>query len=673
VPRAPAAPAAPETARAAGGRWPWVAAASLILATTAGLAWVALRAHPIGDYFTESDFYEYARGAEALRHGTFDPARYGTIGPVYELALAAAGLVTAHVFRFATLFSALAAGAVLACWFAIAARRAGPVAGLWAAALLAANPVFFRYGYSATTDLPALAMQAFAAAALFAGRRPRPLAAGLAAGLAILTRYTSAFLVPLALVVLAARGGGRRGRLLAYALGLALSLGPWTLYSLSRGHVPGEGLVRNRAFYASDSATRNRQDLPSDATVPAAAGEPLPRVLARRVAEHAARDAKELLGWPCAALAAAGLVLALRPRAWGATGAWPVALYGGGGFVMLLAGFYSDRYSLTIAPAYTAAAGLALAALHEGRRLRPAGAVLATLVALAVVGDSARRSRDLQVFVRSQLPVEALAAADYVRGLHREDVGVLARKAAVPHFSGARYVPFPKVRDLAQLARAARDARATHVYFSWYEGELRPEFWYLLDSTSHVPGLRPVFTTAHNPSILYEIAPGFGAAPAWDADTTERRIHELRGCVRVLGEAESYDAQRRLGIHAAHRMDWGPALDHFGAMTRGRPSRSEGWTLGGYALLGRGQPDQARAWFARALALDAGDALARAGLGLADWRLGRAEAAAAELRPEIARVRDAAVLRGLAAWYGAHADPGAAADCARQLAALGAR
>src|SRR5262249_2642783 len=132
---------------------------------------IAQGPHPIGDYYAESDFYGgYAGGAQLIQHGRLDPARYGVVGPVYEIALAAVGWLTPNLFIAATAISILSAVAVLLLWFMVLRKLAGDGAALTVAALLAVNATFFRYGYSVTTDMLALALAAAALAAVILPR-----------------------------------------------------------------------------------------------------------------------------------------------------------------------------------------------------------------------------------------------------------------------------------------------------------------------------------------------------------------------------------------------------------------------------------------------------------------------------------------------------------------------
>src|SRR5947209_2421539 len=106
-----------------GERWASPAAWSVITAFGATLLWIAVALHPVGDYYTESDFYGgYASGARAIQHGIVDPSRYPVVGPGYEFALALLGLAGSDLFTVGKLLSVACATATLALWFVLLRR-----------------------------------------------------------------------------------------------------------------------------------------------------------------------------------------------------------------------------------------------------------------------------------------------------------------------------------------------------------------------------------------------------------------------------------------------------------------------------------------------------------------------------------------------------------------------
>jgi 4-amino-4-deoxy-L-arabinose transferase-like glycosyltransferase len=300
------APAALDPAHARGFEWATLAVVAVLALV---LAAIALGPHRVGDYFTETDFYgAYAEGARAIQHGRLDPSRYGVIGPLYEVVLALAGFVIRDLLTAAELISVACTTLAVWLWARLLAARVDARLGLAAAAFLAVNPTLLRYGFSATTDALALALQAACLLVLLTrGGGRAAAAAGLLGALAFLTRYNAIVLLPAGLVAILAGGTRfeRRGAAaLAFAAGFAAPVLPWIAFSLANGGSFASQLHHNIAY---DVFARGRgitwdgyqSDLQSQFH---SLGDVLARdpgaVIARQfanVGEHLARDARELL------------------------------------------------------------------------------------------------------------------------------------------------------------------------------------------------------------------------------------------------------------------------------------------------------------------------------------------------------------------------------------------
>src|SRR5206468_1912460 len=82
-------------------------------------------------YYTETDFYGgYAPGARLIQLGRIDPARYGVVGPVYDMFLALVDCLTRNPFVAASAISIVSAVSALLLWFALLRRRIGAVPAL---------------------------------------------------------------------------------------------------------------------------------------------------------------------------------------------------------------------------------------------------------------------------------------------------------------------------------------------------------------------------------------------------------------------------------------------------------------------------------------------------------------------------------------------------------------
>src|SRR5689334_21054688 len=256
--RAPKAPRATAAARP-GEPWADRAPAALrpliVLLFALTVIPVLLWLHPVGDYFTETDFYGgYAPGVRALLAHGLDPARYGVVGPVYELVLGLLSLLPVELYRLAQ-FLSLAATAGFALLFSgWIERRFGRGAGWITALLVVTNPTVFRYAYTASTDALFAFVLVLAFTLAFPARptRTSSLLAGLVAGIATLTRYTGIAFVPLGLLAPWWPGRTPVGRPLAacgaFLAGVLLVFAPWWAFTAARGAPPALRFYHNLAY-----------------------------------------------------------------------------------------------------------------------------------------------------------------------------------------------------------------------------------------------------------------------------------------------------------------------------------------------------------------------------------------------------------------------------------------
>ena len=637
---------------------PW----AILIAFAAGVGWIAFAGHTVGDYSAESDFYGgYAEGARLVQRGVLDPQRYIVVGPIYESALALWGRLSGDLFLGAELISLVSAIATLGLWFAMVRRLAGAAAGAWTLAVLATNPSFARYAYTASTDMLALFLQSASLFAMLAARGAlAPWVAGALAGLATLTRYSGIYLLAGTWFVSgmpsATRPAGRAAG--AFLAGFLLVVGPWLAYSLASGVVPGEQLVRGYSFYSNSGGSRFSQESVrrlAEAPRPhAALGEVVTADpgaflagLLRAVPGHLEGDARELLGWPVAAvLLIGGLSLA---RSTAAKRLLPISILGVCAFATLLPAFHSHRYSLTLAPFYaTAGAGLALWPLGAGG-LR-VGPFLGRVVGVAAIAVALISNVRLQREALRRQPREVIEAGRSLAAMASPGDRVMSRKGHIGYYSGLDVVPFPRFRTLRELAAHARAQGADFLYYSWYETQLRPEFRYLLDTTATVPGLSIVSVPAAGPAVVYRIGPDFGRPPEWIADDFARSIHEARAMVRVGGASVAPEHHRVLALAALLDRRWEEALEHATAAAAAAPDDALAHTFRGEALRHLDRNDDARAAFSRAIALDPSEPAAAIGLGRVEradgnwdraarwWRTAAGVTGDTELLAEISRL-----------------------------------
>jgi dolichyl-phosphate-mannose-protein mannosyltransferase len=654
-------------------RLAWALAALVAVALLA----VALGPHEIGDYSTETDFYgAYADGARRIQQGHLDPSRYGVVGPGYEVALALAGWMSRDLFLAAELLSVAAAVATLLLWFGLLRKRANGRLALLAMLFLAANPHFFRFGYTSSTDALALALQAGALYLLLAASGTRTAAAaGLVAAAAFLTRYTAIVILPVGVIAAAlggrapapgASGAARRREALAFTAGFALPVGAWVAWSLAHGGGPAVQLHHNLAY---EVFARSRgigwdayqRDLQSGFGTlwDVIARDPL--AVARRLAlncvTHLRDDARVLLGWPTAACAGLGLLIAAPGG--GIRRVWALALAGVLAFLAFVPVFHSERYSLALLPFYGAAAAAFFAsprfALVLGGRwwLKP---LLAGIpLALATVS-----SVDLQRRILAQQPTEALQAAEALRSLARPGDRVIARKPHVGSLAGVGAVGFPFAESLGDLAGYARREKTRWLFFGFPEAEARPAFRHLVDTAGVVPGLTARRVTAPRRAVLYEIGPAFGQRPSWYDNDTLVTLHDARATAALdPGDLRALRTAGAIELALGRLAD---AREHLERAADLAPNDADILLPLGEVLLRLGDLRLSAMAYARAEQVSPGNVQARIGRGWVSVLAGRDREAAELWRPVIGATANGPTLERMLALYRGLGDRAAVAE-----------
>ena len=614
---------------------PWLDyAAWLAIAVFAAAALaMAFGPHTVGDVFTETDFYgSYGPGARRLLQGHIDASRYAVVGPLFELLLAAVGLVVHDLFFAAELIAVSAMTVTLWCWHSLFARRAGRLLALVAVLFVASNAQFFRFAWSVTTDAPALAFQAAALWALFGAREGsagprRVLAAGMLAGAAFLTRYNGIALLPAGVVALllgwdevapAAPGRSRVRRALLFAAGFAAPLAPWLAFSLSHGGATRFQLHHNIAYevFARPNGivwdVYERDMEPQFPTLWSVVARD-PMAVASRMLfnafDHLRLDAQKLAGGALAVAAAAGAWFAWREGVlWRTRGALAAMVLL---FFTLVPAFHSERYSLAMLPMWA----LFAASLFASPRFALEAMRIPWKLALvlAVLVPSLTITRDFAARVIHQLPVEVRDAALQMKPYVTPGEPVLARKPHFAWYAGLTPLTLPLSDTLSQWGDAARRMKARWLYFSWPEAEMRPAFEWLLDSTSAAPGLRVRAATAHWPALVYEIGPEFGQEPAWIGNDTLVAVHRARA--RVLTNDRNVEARAFLAMHEFSLGNHDAAQGYIDQLLVLGPKDLEILILAAENRLQLQDPDGALSYYERADRLRPGTAEVRIGRG----------------------------------------------------------
>ena len=662
----------------------WIVIALYAIAAIA----IAAGPHQVGDVFTETDFYgSYGPGARMLQQGHLDPARYTVVGPVFELLLAGVGFVIRDLFVAAEVIAIASMVAALWFWHSLVARRVGGFAALLTVAFLASNAQFFRYGWSVTTDAPALALQAATLWALL-GRKPAPaeggdptrrmLLAGVLGGLAFLTRYNSIALLPTGLLVLwfgwSGLPGERARHAFMFVLGFLAPVVPWVAWSASHGgsvqlklhhNIAYEVFARPKGIVWDVYGRDMEGQFPTPWSV--LARDPV-AVFSRmlfNVVDHARLDALKLTGLPLAAAAGLGLLLAWRDRALGRLR--PILVAGVFFFLSLVPAFHSERYALAVLPAWAVLAAWAFASPsfaivfnHLWLKLLLVPLVLAS----ALVGAQAFTARVLM-----QLPIETRDAAEQVRPYLRPGDKVMARKPHFAWYAGMQPLTLPLTDSLSQWADAGRRTGARWIYFSWPEAELRPQFEWLLDTTSATPGLTVRAATRHWPAVVYEIGPDFGRPPAWAGNDTLTALHRARA--RALTDDHNVEARVFLAMHEFTTGNHEVAQTYIDQLLRLTPEDPEMLMLAAENRLRLQDPDGADRYFDRFEQVRPGTTEARVGRGWVAAQRGDEAAAARLWAPLVDATEDVTTLRRMGVAFARTGDMARLAEVRARLESMG--
>ena len=627
----------------------------------AGLLSLALLAmilgpHRIGDYFTETDFYGgYAIGARLIQGGHLDPSRYSVVGPLYEVMLAAVGLLARDLFLGAELMSLAATTATLLLLYHLASRRSGARVGFLAALFFATNAWVFRFGYSATTDAVAIALQTLTLWLLLSRPVARGAAlAGLAAAAAFLTRYNSIYLLPAGLVILWLETPRRQ--VLIFAAAFLAPVAAWVLWCLTNGSAFSFQLHHNIAYevYARhngivwDEYQKTLQ--PKFHNLWDVVRLDPPRFFARmatNVFEHLRDDGAQLLGWPVALFVALGVALALSSGAFAPL--VPFAIAGALLFLSLVPAFYAERYSMALMPFYATYAALFFGLPRFAFALKGRGVWLKTVLAAALLSAALLTSVYSQLHTIDQLPVEVIEDANVLRAVARPGDAVIARKPHLAYHARLESVPFPFTSTIPELADYARAHHARWLFISWPEVETRPDYWHLLDTTGVMPGLKPLHVTSPHPSVIYEIGPEFGQLPAWFGNDTLRAYHTARA--QLMVNPHMHDALFELGnIYRA----WGQsdsARIYLETAVAVRARDVHSLVVLGEIAISQHHVEQAQDYFERATRIQPGNVDAVVGLGWTALLSGRLDEAAMTWRPVIRFTEDPITVRRMVDLY----------------------
>ncbi len=281
--------------------------------------------HKVGDYGIETDFFwGYVPSAKKFLSGEIPMDAFR--GPLYPMVLGLFGFVLGDFFHAGILIAVISASVVVYVTYELLKKVFTPTISLFVTIILAVNPVFIQYSYSAGTDM---FFNALAAATLFFFFKNRELnkkniiLAALFGGLSYLTRYNGIFLSSFVVIILFVNywkiGWSERIKSsIIFVAVFLVTISPWGIYSLNQKgsffynenykniafEVYGKGKISWDDFWFKESSkiTSLTEVIFKDT------GLFLSTIL-NNVADHFINDMEKLLGWQLGVFVILGLIL----------------------------------------------------------------------------------------------------------------------------------------------------------------------------------------------------------------------------------------------------------------------------------------------------------------------------------------------------------------------------
>ena len=489
------------------------------------VAIVSFLFHKVGDFGIETDFFwGYVPSAKNFLSGHI--VIDGFRGPLYPMALGVVGFLLGDFFKAGILIVVISASFVVYFTFEVLKKIFAPQISFFVTLLLAVNPVFIQYSYSAGTDM---FFNALVAATLFFFFKDKEfnyknlILAALFGGLSYLTRYNGIFLISFVFVILFINywkisWGSRVKSSLLFVLVFIVTFSPWGFYCLSeKGSFFYNENYKNIAFEVygkgnmswDDFWFKESKNITSMSQVVFKDTGKFLSTVVNNVGDHFINDMEKLLGWQLGVFVILGLILLILSNPFKsiktrATAYYLVNIFF---FGLLLIVFYSERFSLFLIPFYGLIAIQPF--FKEELKLKKFLPVIFRYVLiLGIIVFTFVKSYSFNSENINSGPTELLTLRDwYEKNVPDSLKGkiVAARKAHVAYYLGMKFQLMPMAESYDEFIKKLREEHVDYLYFGIAEAGLRREFQYLIDPKRNHPGLQVVVYFENPPSVLYRV------------------------------------------------------------------------------------------------------------------------------------------------------------------------
>ncbi len=499
--------------------------AAIALFYFAILAAVSFSFHKVGDYGVETDFFwGYVPAAKDFLNGiiTIDPFR----GPLYPIILGIFGFIVTDFFNAGILIGILSAAFVLYFSFEIVKRIISPKVSFFVTLLVACNPIFVQYAYSAGTDM---FFNAIVTATLFFFFKEKELSyknliiAAFLGGLSYLTRYNGIFLFGFVIVILFINYWNinwlKRFKVAAiFVVVFILTFSPWGFYCLSEKgsffynenykniayEMHGKGKIGWDEYWFKESqkVTSLQDVIFSDP------GTFVSKVV-NNIGSHFVDDMENLMGWHIGVFVILGLILFIvsNPfKYWKSreTGYYLLNIFF---FALLLLIFYSERFSLFLIPFYSVIAIQPFfSPKYKIEKFVPLKFSYVFMIGL--IAFTFAKSYSFNSSRIDSGPKELLVLQEwYDNNIAENERGkkIASRKAHVAYYLDMEFSLIPMADSYEELLAELKENKVDHLYFSTMEAAMRRQFQFLLDPKQNHPGLKVVVYFQNPPAVLYKV------------------------------------------------------------------------------------------------------------------------------------------------------------------------
>lgn len=496
------------------------AATRLFLAFLVGfavyVAWYAGVHYPVGKTRSvENDFFIwYVDNAEHVAQGGLLAIEdYKFNPPLFSFALALAKLFVADYFSAGKIISILSALVVLGCVFILVRKLFDSKVALATTAILGFNKYFLLHSYYVGTDMMFLALTCLSVTLLATQRHNYPIliCAGVAGGMAYLTRYNGVFLIPAGIVALVLSSfPGVPWRLFiarGFCFGLAFffTILPWHLFLLARegkffynkNHLNMARdllhLDENKDYYWKFIAPKYDSILDVFRHDPVKFFTSIAENFFSHLGNHYNHLIPEYLGIPTALgiLALFWCVTKIeinrRERA-----TYLISVLGY--FLLMCLIKFEARYFMYMVPFYCLALVYFVqqaVSLIPWERWR-AAATSAAFVGITFYAGWIGVSYQWEYARSCNTEIPKIGA--FMSFMTDRSQRMLARAGNIAYFSGATFQYFPLIWEVNDVVEYAKSKDVDYIFFSATEMQVRPFYEKFIYYEKHIPGLQKILT-----------------------------------------------------------------------------------------------------------------------------------------------------------------------------------